>query len=84
MPSPELKQNSITISVDRTSNTIDVTYNDLDPWNNLMTCVLGLGALYNRCVEAGYSEKQVHDAMMTNLIGAIANFKSAGNEHTGF
>jgi hypothetical protein len=71
----ELHQNSITISVDKARNTVDVTYNDGDRMKNLMTCVLGLGVLYHRCVEAGIPEDEVNQAMMSNLLGAIATFK---------
>lgn len=71
----------VTITVDRINHTIDVEHNDLDQWNNMMTCVLGLGILYNRCINQGYEEEKVYTAMTSSLLGAIANFKSNGNGH---
>lgn len=76
MPKVELERNAITIAVDNNNNTVNVTYNDGDRMKNLRTCVLGLGVLYNRCVEAGIPEEEINQAMMSGFLGAVVDFKS--------
>jgi hypothetical protein len=78
---PDQERSIVSITVDHTKETIDVECNDLDQWDSLMTCVLGLGLLYNRCLNQGYPEKKLHDAMMTSLFGAIEVFKSTGKDN---
>lgn len=78
MSNPEYRRDisRVAITVDHTFHTVDVEYNDIDDWNNMITCVLGLGVVYNRCVNQGYPEQKVYEGMITNLMTAIANFRS--------
>ena len=78
MNNPEYKRDisKISVTVDHNYHTIDVEYNDLDDWNNMITCVLGLGLLYNRCLNAGYDEAKVYEGMMASLGNAMKNFRT--------